>query len=187
MAQTVIGVFDSYDRANETSAALVYAGIHIEHIEVHARAATTSHELAPREPGSTDAEADAHAHPERSVLEKIEHFFANMFGPDDRSEETGHYHEAMRRGGALVIVEVADEAQLQTATTVLQRAGAIDIEQQAEHWEADGHTGFDRAAVPFTIDEAEAERRAFARAQAERAANGREAGNRAVRVYSRDR
>jgi hypothetical protein len=42
----------------------------------------------------------------------IAHFFKKLFGDDDAPEEAGHYGESVRRGHALLSVDVIDDARV---------------------------------------------------------------------------
>jgi hypothetical protein len=75
--------------------------------------------------------------------------------PQDTAEG---YAEAVRRGGALVVVRVED-ARASEATEILDREGAVDYQARVDAWRAEGWTGFDPEAEPFTPVEADAERR----------------------------
>ncbi len=52
-------------------------------------------------------------------------------------DKTGYYGEAVRRGGTLVFVRLADE-QVDEAMAIMQRHQAVDIEERAEEWRARG-------------------------------------------------
>jgi hypothetical protein len=74
------------------------------------------------------------------------------------SEEEAHvYAEAVRRGGALISVKVADE-KLAQATAVLNASPHVDVVERGATYRAAGWTGFDLAALPYTEDEIERER-----------------------------
>jgi hypothetical protein len=75
--------------------------------------------------------------------------------PQDAAEG---YAEAVRRGGALVVVRVED-ARASEATEILDREGAVDYQARVDAWRAEGWSGFDPEAEPFTPVEADAERR----------------------------
>ena len=60
-----------------------------------------------------------------------------MFGAGDE-REVGHYAEAVRRGGALLKVEIDDDAQLDDVREAFTVAAAVDIDQRIESWRAQG-------------------------------------------------
>ncbi|MGH8579390.1 MAG: hypothetical protein ACREVK_04420 [Gammaproteobacteria bacterium] len=62
--------------------------------------------------------------------------------PEDK---TGYYAEAVRRGGTLVFVRLAEE-QVDEAMAIMERHQAVDIEERAEEWRARGWTPLKEAA-----------------------------------------
>jgi uncharacterized protein (TIGR02271 family) len=100
-------------------------------------------------------------------------------------EEAGYYAEAVRRGGALVMVR-ADDDMAERVADIMQRADAIDIQRQAESWRSGGWTGFNESAQPYNRDEIERERAAVLPVvQEELQVGKREVDRGGVRVYSR--
>jgi hypothetical protein len=65
-------------------------------------------------------------------------------------DEAEYYMEGMRRGGAMVTLECADD-RAGHAESVLKRVGAVDIKEEAEAWRSTGWTGFDREATPERV------------------------------------
>jgi hypothetical protein len=68
-----------------------------------------------------------------------------------------YYAEAVRRGGALVIVRAEDDRAEQVAG-IMRSRGAIDIESRVAAWRQSGWKGFDPSAQPYTHDDIERER-----------------------------
>jgi hypothetical protein len=64
-------------------------------------------------------------------------------------DKTGYYAEALRQGGTLVLVRLAEE-QIDEAMAIMERHQAVDIEQRAEKWRAGGWTDFNEAQNPMT-------------------------------------
>lgn len=71
-----------------------------------------------------------------------------------------YYAEAVRRGGALVVVK-ADDARAPSIADTMRRHGAIDIESRVAAWRASGWTGFDADAEPYTREQLEREQLAY--------------------------
>jgi stress response protein YsnF len=98
-------------------------------------------------------------------------FFARLFGADDQvdnrqeSPHAGHAHtydEAVRRGSTVVVVDAQDEALADRASGILHEGGAIDVDERAQQWRAQGWQppgAPERAAAP---DDAGAPQRAAA-------------------------
>lgn len=74
-------------------------------------------------------------------------------------EEDAHYYaESLRRGGALVSVNVVTEADASRATQVLQNHAPLDIDSNVAKWRESGWKGFDPAVAPLTAEEIARER-----------------------------
>jgi hypothetical protein len=56
-------------------------------------------------------------------------------------EQAEFYAEGVSRGGALVTVHGVNEDREATARKILDREGAIEVEQLADEWRSDGWTG----------------------------------------------
>jgi len=119
MKQTVVGVFDQYAAAQHAAQQLRSSGF-------------ADSVFVTDEPGQ-DVTRQSES---QGVFDQVRSFFAELFGTDeDRDVRT--YAEAVRRGGALVKVEV-DEQQADVARSALESAGAVDIEERAREWRASG-------------------------------------------------
>jgi uncharacterized protein (TIGR02271 family) len=122
MKQTVVGVFRSEtdaQRAMQTLAQTV---------------ADPSHVRATHADGTV-------SHPESGVMGRVRSFFSDMFSADD-DRELGHYAEVVNRGGAVVRVDVDDDdsAMLARVRTVLQDAGAMDLDESSGTLQTQGTT-----------------------------------------------
>jgi uncharacterized protein (TIGR02271 family) len=184
MTQTIIGVFNTLQDAEVARTRLEAEGIARTDMNVHANdAGTTSmtDDLTTR-----DAVADRPVgEPHEGAMGRIEHFFKNLFGDHDRPEEIGHYQEAVRRGGALLSVDVTDDVSVERVRDALYAAGAIDIDTRVAQWRNSGYTGYDSNAPAYTADEIAAERQAFPVVQESLDVGKREVQTGGVRVYSR--
>lgn len=129
MAQTVIGVFGSDPAAETAVENLMAAGIALSDIFVHSRPSEID-EMA-RSAHDPDG---AQAGTVEGILDRIERFFATLVGDDARPPEFYHYREVVRRGGALVRIDVHEESQLPIIFTVLETSGALDIDEHASSW-----------------------------------------------------
>ncbi|MGV3719562.1 MAG: YsnF/AvaK domain-containing protein, partial [Actinomycetota bacterium] len=89
-------------------------------------------------------------------------------------EEDAHtYAEGVRRGGTLVTVN-ADDAQLDTVSTILNRHGAVDIDRRAADWRGRGWTGFQHDAQPLGREDVTREREFAVAGRANPAASAQE-------------
>jgi hypothetical protein len=71
--------------------------------------------------------------------------------------EANVYAEGVRRGGALVSVQVED-ARAAEAQAILQRYKYVDINRRGEGYRRGGWSAFDANAPAYTPDEVERER-----------------------------
>lgn len=172
MTKTVVGVFDSSERAYSAQNAVLGTGIDPSHCHLTtADTAAESDETRPRHYGETKG--------------GVSHFFSRLFGADD-SEEVGTYSEAVRRGGVVLAVDLPDDADTEPVCDALENAGAIDIEQQAQNWRQQGWTGYDSQAKPYTAEEIAAERNTVLPIVEEQLEVGKQQVHKgAVRVFTR--
>ena len=66
----------------------------------------------------------------------------NLFLPE---EDQHAYAEGVRRGRVLVTATV-DEGEVDRASAILERAGAVDLDQEEASWRQSGWTGYDASA-----------------------------------------
>jgi uncharacterized protein (TIGR02271 family) len=128
MKQTVVGVFDRYESARHAATLLQDSGFGPDAVHI------------------TDATSDDAAlvteHGSRGMMETIRSFFAEIFGSGrDSDAHLSEYAEAVRRGGAVVKVDVEDEPKVDTARQVLQSAGAVNIDERVAEWREQGWSG----------------------------------------------
>ena len=121
MRQIVVGTFDQPDTARAAIAAL--ANDRFDPRRVHAietRRPAYDDEPAPPTPPVADD----------SVVDHLRNFFAGLFGV---GHDVTAYAAAMRRGGAVVRVDVDDQPEAARAEQAFAKAGAIDITRRASH------------------------------------------------------
>lgn len=171
MASTVVGVFDEYRDAQRACEKLESMGIDLQNIQVNSSA---SGESAP-------SFTSSHQEHEGG----IRGFFARLFGSDDADETTGHYSEAVRRGSAVVTVNLSDESKVDSVSDVLEECGAIDVDERVRQWQASGYTGYDERAQPYTSDEASQEREKLQVVREDLKVGKREVKRGGVRVHRR--
>ena len=83
-----------------------------------------------------------------------------LTGEGVSEEHASYYAEAVRRGGAIVSVR-ADDTRADRAAELMLMNGGIDIAERAARWRDAGWNGFDGSARPYTVEEAEQERRLY--------------------------
>jgi len=136
--QTAISTFDDRTAAERAVERLVEAGFSRDDVHIE-EGSTTSGTTAS---GATDADR---GYRDEGILASIGHFFASLFEGDDRStQHAGTYSEAVRRGSVVVVVDAVDEAQAEQAATIMNELGAVNMDERADQWRAEGWTGYDR-------------------------------------------
>lgn len=122
MRQTIVGVFDKYAAAQQAAQILQSTGVPADHVHV------TSQEY-----GSATSTSSARSD---GVIGHVKDFFSDLFRDDDK--DVAQYAEAVRRGGAVVKVDIDEDSEVSVVEDALHRAGAIDIEEQVDSWRASG-------------------------------------------------
>ncbi|KUG08329.1 YsnF/AvaK domain-containing protein [Solirubrum puertoriconensis] len=121
MAQTVIGMFDDANQARQAAQQLESMGVTRDHIDISAQNTT----------GSTSTSTTSSTNDD-----SISGFFRSLFTTDD---EISKYSEVARRG-AMVTVHATDQTEAQRAAEVLDRCGAVDVDERAQQYRS-GWTG----------------------------------------------
>lgn len=154
--QTVIGVFDTVDAAQNARDALLDSGFDASEVRLQSNPAaqggdtvtTTDRTITGTSRSGTEDEG---------FMAGIGRFFNDLFGGDD-NEHAGDYSEAVRRGSTVVAVTVSDQGRVEEARSTLASAGAVDIDKRSESWREEGYSGFDPSAEPYHPDQIAAER-----------------------------
>jgi len=76
--------------------------------------------------------------------------------------DAGLYAEAIRRGGTVVTLLVAEKDE-PFVRQLLEAHHPVDLERSAARWRESGWTGYDADAHPYDVDQAKAEREHFER------------------------
>lgn len=188
MTQTIVGVFDSVPDAQRAAERLEQVGVSRADMQVHAQDGsrdTTDIAEEPLENRATARTVAADTGEREHHEGGIAHFFKRLFGDDDAPEEVGHYRESVRRGHALLSVDVVDEARIDAVRAAMNDAGAMDINERVTQWKTAGYSGYDSSAAAYTSDAVAADRKAFPVVREELTVGKREASTGGVRVYSR--
>jgi uncharacterized protein (TIGR02271 family) len=155
MANTVVGVYDDYSRAQSALDELSAAGFSRGDLQL----TPAENTAIARQTSLGDTQLTGE-HP--SGGSAIGNFFRSLFGSDESSERSGLYSEAMRRGSYLLIVTTEADAQSDRAAEIMQHHDPVDIDERAAHWRSQGWTGFDRSASIMSDDEIARDRSAYA-------------------------
>ncbi|WP_280151160.1 hypothetical protein [Piscinibacter sp. XHJ-5] len=129
MKHTVIALFDQAADAHAAAEALKDRGLSPSAVHVAQGAQPPDTEPIP-------AAAEIEGGPASGLLHRL----ALLFGVAEEPH-VAHYVEAVRRGGTVVQVDAADEAQATAARDALLALGAVNIDDRVEEWQQAGWTG----------------------------------------------
>lgn len=149
--RTVVGVFDDQSTANNVVEQLVNSGFSRSNIDINSNDSYASDAAS----GNTGLTGQTRDHSGGG----ISGFFSRMFG-DNQPDDYGHYAEAVRRGSMMVCV-TTDEQNADRAADILERGGAVDVDERAQSWKQRGYSGFDESAAPLSGDEIARERQYY--------------------------
>jgi stress response protein YsnF len=136
--QTIVAHFDSRADAQKAVDALVQAGI-----------ARTSIGILPEETGSATATSSSQRSSSTSTYDRESGGggFWSSLGDLFVPEEDRHvYAEGMSRGGVTVSVR-ADDAQADDVMDVIERYGAVDLDEREQAYRSSGSTGYTAGAT----------------------------------------
>jgi stress response protein YsnF len=162
MTKIAVALYDDDTLAQETVDQLISAGIPRGDISTASNAT-----MAPDAGGGVSSTAEGPLSDTASganLFEKLN----NLGVPRDEAEA---YAEGTRRGGSLVLVRT-DDAHADQAASIMEQRQFVDYESRSEAWRAEGWTGYEATAEPFTPDAAAAERARYSDLKAESYAPG---------------
>jgi uncharacterized protein (TIGR02271 family) len=124
MSQTVIGIFESTNAAQEAKAYLVANGFNNENVDINASGAA----------GYTN-------NGEGDTSDRIGGFFSNLFSSNDDADA----YTTAGRNGTIVTVHAQNTTQAEQAVQILDNYGAVDVNEYAERSRnaASGYTATD--------------------------------------------
>jgi len=125
--RTITALFDSRAEAEQAVQSLV-SEVGLDRSAVRVEAGT-----------GTAASGAASAQDDKGFFASLK----DLFIPD---EDRNAYAEGVRRGGAMVSAQV-DEAKIDRAMDVLERGGAVDLDEREATWKREGWTGYTGAAA----------------------------------------
>jgi len=149
--RTVVGVFDDRSTAQNVVEELVNSGFERSSIEINSHDSYASDAAR----GNTGLTGEVRDHSGGG----ISGFFRRMFGDNDR-DNYGNYAEAVRRGSTMVSV-TTNEQNAERAADILDRNGAVDVDERAQSWRQRGYGGYDESAAPLSRDEIDRERQYY--------------------------
>lgn len=157
MANTIVGVYENHTQAQGAYNELLANGFDRTDLQL-----SPEEESANARQTSLSATGTTAASEDHSFGAGIRNFFRNMFGDnDDYSDHADVYSEAVRRGHYLLTVHADDDTELTQATQVMNRFGAIDIDERAAQWKSRGWSRYDETAPAMSDTEIEEEHRYY--------------------------
>jgi uncharacterized protein (TIGR02271 family) len=126
--QTIIAHFDSRSDAEKAVEALAEAGIDRSAMRLMPEAEATNSQRTDQRP-SYDRGQD-----EGGLWSSL----SNMFLPE---EDRYTYAEGMSRGGTMLSINV-EEAQVDRVADIVERYGAVDMDEREATWRSEGWTGY---------------------------------------------
>ncbi len=126
-AQTVVGIFNTAAEAQQAVQKLEQAGFQLDYVDVAHR------EAANQGVGRTSDDS-------------IGGFFSSLFGGDDNTDARA-YTAAAQRGSSVVTVHVDSADQSQRAASILDEAGAVDVDEADLTANATQPTGYQADAT----------------------------------------
>jgi stress response protein YsnF len=129
MRQTVFGIFDKASEAQNAVKHLMDQGFTQNEIDVHST----------REGAETSkTKTETKSKPKERNSDGYMNFFSNLFAGDDDTART--YSDVARRG-SVVTVHTSSAEDSERAAEILDRFGAIDVNEKAAKYRAEGTFG----------------------------------------------
>jgi stress response protein YsnF len=121
MTQTVVGIFDTANEAQNAVERLTNSGFDRGLIDVSINNTDTRTE---RQVADDDRDDD-------SFGERVSRFFRSLF---DSDEETEKYSRVAREGGAIVTVQTTTKDEAEHVAEILDECGAVDVDERAKSY-----------------------------------------------------
>lgn len=131
MSQTVIGIFENENEAQQAVQNLVNQGFNREDVDIASRSSSQT--------SNTDDDND-------SFGNSISNFFGSLFGSDD--DRSSRYSEVAKRG-CTITVHARSESEAERAADILDEYGAVDIDEKSSQYGND-YSGSNLAGTDFT-------------------------------------
>lgn len=152
MANTVVGVYDSYTQAQNAMNELIASGFSRDEIQLNPEADRST--LSSTDSGDTGGSA-------------IGNFFRSLFGMDEDRVDRDTYAEAVRRGSCILTVTARDEDQCDRAADIMNRFDPVDIDERTNQWRTEGWSGYDESAPLSSRSDIGSERDTYAQARSQ--------------------
>jgi uncharacterized protein (TIGR02271 family) len=129
MQHTLVAVFELRSEAEHARDELLAGGFSRDEVQIsHADATGQTDSLT----GRPTAQIAEEPHDE-GIGSSIKHFFKSIFGTDS-SPHAQKYSDAVSRGHHVLVVNAADEPEIERAADIVERHGPVDIDEKAVEW-----------------------------------------------------
>lgn len=155
MANTVVGVYESYAQAQNAMNELIASGFSRDDIQLNPEADRSSLTGSNK---TDDSGGSA-----------IGNFFRSLFGVEEDRNDRDTYSEAVRRGNCVLTVSASDDAQCDRASDIMNRFNPVDIDERTSYWRSQGWSGYDESAPMMSDSEIEDDRRMYAQSRSQNA------------------
>ncbi|TCZ74962.1 YsnF/AvaK domain-containing protein [Flaviaesturariibacter aridisoli] len=125
MAQTVVGFFDQSSEAQTAIRELMARGIARDRIDLSRGSGTGTTVSSERTEATTDRDG--------RNTNAITDFFNSLFGNSNK-EEASRYSRVAERSNTIVTVHAASREEAESAAQILDRCGAIDVDERAKQY-----------------------------------------------------
>jgi uncharacterized protein (TIGR02271 family) len=151
-AQTVIGIFDTSKEAQQAVQQLTSAGFERDFVDV-SQASSSASDTSSNYANTSGTAAEAVGDAAGRTKDNVGGFFSSLFGDDNDEAET--YASVTRSGHSLVTVHVDTAEQAQQAASILDAAGALDVDNKAaEYGVANTYTASRAQTTPTAATDA---------------------------------
>jgi stress response protein YsnF len=151
----LVAAFDRFNEAEQVKRELLSKGVSQTDIKM---AASNEGDMVDSTT-NTSLQAGTDATHNDSMTDKVGNFFRSIFSDNDTrdSRYADTYPEAVRRGSTVVTVMVNDDAQVSVIEEIMERNGAIDIDERSANWtnqglDASATMGSSAATAPVSGD-----------------------------------
>lgn len=150
MTHTVVGIFDDKGEAQSAMNELVDSGFVQENIDISNSTADVATTDAAAENSYADSDADANT----GIGDRISNFFSSLFDDDSTVQ---NYTNAAGDADAILTVQVDSDERARTAQEILDRNGAIDVDERGASYAgrnlAEGSTDADATTTIPVVEE----------------------------------
>ncbi|WP_045687601.1 YsnF/AvaK domain-containing protein [Hymenobacter sp. AT01-02] len=132
MNQTVVGIFDTAQEAQQAARQLAAAGFTQDSVDVASHGANQSGNASGSNYyNSTGTATEGVADAAGRTGDGISNFFSNLFGGDDDNDASSRYSHVARQSGSIVTVHCQSAEHAHRAAEILDQAGAVDVDERA--------------------------------------------------------